>query len=833
MVNPNFSLITAGKWKCYVCRPIILKELVENCNKVMACIEKEEQKERAREERQREREKQAAMKNKPKDENKEKTKPEKDNEKKRDSKSSTPTRSSLKAPVPKASVPIIIKDTDKKINSSKPNSAGISSEPIVIPDSSSNRTTEVILVGPKPKQAVTTPYANTTFPLKASNNPSAIRMMPKQFQNNTNSISSPNMTSLLNRGLAPKPPINDLTALSQAIYPYHVDSAVEKLIAATQSMSLTLNGIKTDLAIARLTNNNLFNARSSGASNLKTGLHIFLNSIREIFNVQFVAVAGTPQPPPTTSPGVVTINGKPVGINLKETLQPLSSTPVKNEDKKEPLNVSDIPILIDESPMKKSASEPVIIDKEGDSGAQKSESKDDGCVVVTYSSKHEEGKQVNGVDSDSVMEVDGDDDGEEAEDGEVDENEEVDEETQKAIEEKQRRVKEIAAESENVAAQLEILKEMADELTQVLGNDDDDDNGDENEEVEDSDVRDEESDKEVADKNTSSQEVTEADKNPCKSTADTESSQSRPLRSTRSSTELKQGKNKNEDKEIEEESEKMPDRDRKELKEVSRQKASEKQNKADNTDKSPSKVEPRSSRSRSKRDDEDEDENSKTDARSSRSKSKKEEEELSKSKSKTSKLEADDSSEKVTETTKSKKEVTEKEKETTKSESKSTKSKKEDSEKYKELSKSESKASKSKKENIVEKVEEKSDSKTKKDEKGKEKKGKIKVTDIVTDEETGDEETPKDKEDKGIFNCTIHQPIDKVLFYSVLQTFHRKNDNSKSLNPEGPFGSYLCDITLPVFLNACQFLFCRTKKVNRIFYWVKKHLIFLSFLQCI
>ena len=43
-------------------------------------------------------------------------------------------------------------------------------------------------------------------------------------------------------------------------------------------------------------------------------------------------------------------------------------------------------------------------------------------------------------------------------------------------------------------------------------------------------------------------------------------------------------------------------------------------------------------------------------------------------------------------------------------------------------------------------------------------------------------------------------PIDNVLFHSVFHTFHRKNDSSvtlRSLNPEGPLGSYLYDITLP------------------------------------
>ena len=52
-----------------------------------------------------------------------------------------------------------------------------------------------------------------------------------------------------------------------------------------------------------------------------------------------------------------------------------------------------------------------------------------------------------------------------------------------------------------------------------------------------------------------------------------------------------------------------------------------------------------------------------------------------------------------------------------------------------------------------------------------------------------------------------------------------------SLNPEGPLGSYLCDITLPALLIMCQFLFYGQESKQRIFYQVKKNLFFLSFLQ--
>ena len=78
-------------------------------------------------------------------------------------------------------------------------------------------------------------------------------------------------------------------------------------------------------------------------------------------------------------------------------------------------------------------------------------------------------------------------------------------------------------------------------------------------------------------------------------------------------------------------------------------------------------------------------------------------------------------------------------------------------------------------------------------------------------------------------NCKIHQPIDNVLFYSVFQTFHRKKNRQfsclkMSLNPEGPLGSYLCDITVPALKDfwSCVSFFSMDKKVNKgFFHWVK------------
>lgn len=459
---------STGKWKCYVCKPYKLKELVENCNKVMEVISKEEEKERLREERAREREREAAKK---KAENKGKEQDEKEKEKeedkKRGSKAGTPTRTSLRAPVPKSTVPIVIKDDKVKSKDS---------EPIVIPDSSSEKSSTsnsnqekkepvVVVVGPKAKQPVTMPYAGKTVPMPRSNDVAAVRVMnfnhnlPKNQQfNNPNrgsslllsAIQQPVAGNAYTRGLNIKPHINDLYALSQSIFPYNVDNSVDKLIAATQALSLTLNGIKTDIAIAKLTNENMFNARQSGANSLKSGLHVFLNSIREIFNVQIRAVANS-----FTGGSTPLVNGKASGTDMK------CSTPLKAEGEPESLDVSDIPILVDDSPMKKSASEPVIIDNKPD-GSEDSSTKDDSCIVVSQNDDDKSENETNSESSDSIN-------AEGKVDGKLKKVNESSQKIAKQYEKLKEKVTQASGEdSENIAAQLELLKEMADELTQEL-----------------------------------------------------------------------------------------------------------------------------------------------------------------------------------------------------------------------------------------------------------------------------------------------------------------------------------------------------------------------------
>lgn len=651
-------MFSAGKWKCYVCKPYLLKELVENCNKVMSAIEKEEQKEKARGERQKEREKEAMKKD-----SKDKVK-EVEDDKKSGSKVSSATRSTLRAPVPKSSV---VNDTNKTSSTTK------STELIVIPDSSSDkstssaeRKTSYILVEPKPRQPVAMPYISKTFQVQPVNNQG--NKTSSNFYNNPSSHSSPMLLSAIqanpsgnaySQSLLQKPAMNEILDLLQTIYPYNVDSSVDKLIAAAQAFSLSLNSIKTDLAIAKLTSVNMYNARQVGASSLKQGLAVFLNSIREIFNVKITATTGS-KPGPSTSSSTIVIDGKQAGTNLATAASEYlsTSTPVKVEASKEKLDVSEIPILIEDSPMKKSASEPVINDRQETT----SESKDDSCVVESQSEEknsdsdkpgdkegEEKDKKVNGVENDSALEID------EEEEEVVDEEKlkKVNETSRKIAEEYQKLAEKITQagdgeeDTENLAARLELLKEMADELTQELGDEDGSENNEEEEEEGKRTTRSKSSQKKSDKKSKgSSAEQENLETN--------ETSLSEPKRPVRSSTE---SRTREKTKSVEDGKEvKSPEQHDKDKNTKSSESVSEKQDSAEvspaksDTEKNMSKGELRSTRLRSKKDETTEDEaDMSTESQKSTSKNKSGGVSV-KDKPDTQKSNTDDDADKITET---------------------------------------------------------------------------------------------------------------------------------------------------------------------------------------
>ena len=63
------------------------------------------------------------------------------------------------------------------------------------------------------------------------------------------------------------------------------------------------------------------------------------------------------------------------------------------------------------------------------------------------------------------------------------------------------------------------------------------------------------------------------------------------------------------------------------------------------------------------------------------------------------------------------------------------------------------------------------------------------------------------------------------MLFSSIFTPSTENDLlvvNLRLKPEGPLGSYLCEVTPPAQLVTCQFLFCGQRKSSRIFLPVKE-----------
>ena len=76
------------------------------------------------------------------------------------------------------------------------------------------------------------------------------------------------------------------------------------------------------------------------------------------------------------------------------------------------------------------------------------------------------------------------------------------------------------------------------------------------------------------------------------------------------------------------------------------------------------------------------------------------------------------------------------------------------------------------------------------------------------------------------------------MCYSVLYFIPstEKNDSLvvlKSLNPEGPLGNYLCDVTLPIAFDHVSVSFLWNKESEQDFLSGEKNLIILSFLWSI
>lgn len=399
--------------------------MVEDCEKIINYVASEEKKEREREERakQREKEKSEKLKEKSKKEvNGNAESKEKKDDKDRKEEKSTPKRS---LPAPKDKSLLAEKLTEKKAPDTSKLGMNVSqSAPdlIVVEDSPSesdkplhhrainykpdvktgvqhvqriSNNVTAVTVGPKNDRPVINPLLKNFPPPRQ---PLTLRPLLAGMLKTPLSSAPYNVDrGLLN--LKKMPPLNDIKALKNNVFPYNVEGLVEKMGTATQALSLSLNSIKTDLAIAKLSQSNMYQAKQTGASQLKNGLEIFFNQVRELLNVQLIANYPQLNPPDKSQGDSTPLSSSSLTSTPKGKSEPLVNTRSEN------LEESIIPIEIeDSSPVKKVAkkekmeTDDVVIMTD-------SESKDD-VVIVTNSESNEIKKlhiKENKVDKEEIV----------------------------------------------------------------------------------------------------------------------------------------------------------------------------------------------------------------------------------------------------------------------------------------------------------------------------------------------------------------------------------------------------------------------------------------------
>lgn len=455
------------KWHCYLCKPKKISKLQDECKKILDYIEKEDKKEKERIERAKQREKEKAESAKKEKEEKARIKAEKE-EKQKDEKEEgkddklvvktdvkkekleTPKRG-LPVPMQKEKLAAALKIEDK-LKDARQNVA--QSDLIIVdnieevknkiphyqhhravhyrPDADTGVEKVVkgqsnvleVTVGPKKPMPVQAPYKDNNFQDVPYKN------QPKPIMNAL-PIIMPKIQVSGTKAKKVEVGFNEISAMKRAIHSYNVESFAEKLQTATQCFGLSLNAVKTDLAIAALSNANLVQARNLAVNQMVNNLESYFNTLRCIFNVRIEAKSHS---------------------SVNDTVTPKLLEALAGAEPAKP-------------------TETIVLD---DDGAKKDKnSKDTSCVVISDSEdKSKEKIDKKSVAGDCVVEIN--DDSKKSENNSTDKakkksDEKIEEQEEEPMETETEKESEKDSNpdmnvSENTAAKLELLKEMEDEL---------------------------------------------------------------------------------------------------------------------------------------------------------------------------------------------------------------------------------------------------------------------------------------------------------------------------------------------------------------------------------
>ncbi|KAL4229967.1 hypothetical protein ACF0H5_010356 [Mactra antiquata] len=348
-----------SKWHCYMCKPKKIKKLVEDCDKIMDYIAKEEKRDREAEERRQKREAEKAARKAKEDSKERDSKVKVEEIKNEDDKGSV--KKGFPAPKDKSELTDKLKKEVKaevkEIKQGTSSAKSTEPELIILDDSPMKISEHHRSRGYRPD-----PKTGVLQVQKANNGVLEVMMGPKMNQPVVNPLpgrieKAPVVIPIIQKGpitaggsKLKNTPGNDLNAFRCSILPMNIDATLEKITTRSQALQLELSSAKTDLAIAKLSHVNMYQARQRACNQVRTSLEKFINTLREIWGVQFIAKIGqTAQASTVENVDTSATLFKVFNNNSTDGVSNATSTPVKTNDRNSglQLNESIIPIEID------------------------------------------------------------------------------------------------------------------------------------------------------------------------------------------------------------------------------------------------------------------------------------------------------------------------------------------------------------------------------------------------------------------------------------------------------------------------------------------------------
>ena len=312
-----------------------------------------------------------------------------------------------------------------------------------------------VTVGPKMPVPVQTPYKDGLMPKVIH----PVRAGGPVIFPKINNVKTP-------------PGLNDIEPLTNAIGAFNVEHLSDKLQTATQSFSLSLNALKTDLRIAILSNSNPIKSRNLAVFQMKNCMGTYFNSVRTLFNAKIEATLPSSDIVKSI-PTVINATGASKGEKVEDAIV-VDDDGAKSETTEDSMNgslvvLSDNDEKTNEKDVKKPAGDEFVVElneefnntTETNSGEKEKIKKKDDVEEETKETENEETEEVMEVDTEDEPTVDTED--EPTVDTEDEPTVDTEDEPTESKGENDVDVNDSKA-SENTAAKMELLKEMEDEL---------------------------------------------------------------------------------------------------------------------------------------------------------------------------------------------------------------------------------------------------------------------------------------------------------------------------------------------------------------------------------